>query len=636
MNLFVSEFFDERGLFMGHKPTYEQLEKRVLELEQSEIVLKQAMKSLTEVEKRISLKPKDILSSKADIDALELSDVIDVKAIQSMMDDFHALTNIGIAILDASGNILVATGWQDICVQFHRKHPETLKNCLKSDLELSKGVEPGTFRLYKCKNNMWDMATPIVVGDKRLGSLYLGQFFFEDETPDLEIFRSQARQYGFDEEAYLQAFDRVPRWKRETVDIVMSFYTKLATLISELGYSNIRLAGTLKERTRILNALEKRERFLNEMGRMARIGGWEHDLVTHRVTWTKGIYDIVGLKTDVAPPGVDEQLQFCLPNYRKILEEAYRQTLKGGTSFDLELEIKTTIGERLWCRVYGEAVMSGGKCIKMRGIFQDINERRLMERELARARKLESMGFIAGGLVHDYNNLLSMILGNISTAKEAKGQGEFIDSFLDDAEEATLKAKDLTHRLMTLSKESVSHKRLRSVKDSLEVCAGEVPSFSKCVCDVDIDDDLWLADHDPVQLKYAIRNVIKNAVEAMPKGGVVSLRGENTFLKKGQGGVNFPENPGAYLKISVIDQGVGITRANLGRIFDPYFSTKETEAGKGMGLGLSTAAAIVDKHDGHLAVNSKRGIGTTVQIYLPARPPDDREFIAANPSGEKG
>jgi signal transduction histidine kinase len=474
---------------------------------------------------------------------------------------------------------------------------------------------------------MWDMATPVVVGGKRLGSLFLGQFLFEDETPDLEIFRSQARQYGFDEEAYLQAFDRVPSWKRETVDIVMSFYTKLANLISELGYSNIRLAGTLKERTRILNAFEKRERFLNEMGRMARIGGWEHDLVTRKATWTKGIYDIIGLKTDVEPPGVDEHLQFCPPKHRRILEEAYRQTAKGGAPFDLELEMNTVFGERLWCRVHGEAVMSGGKCVKMRGIFQDISERRRMEQELARARKLESMGFIAGGLVHDYNNLLSMILGNISMAKEGMGQGESIGSFLDDAEEATLKAKDLTHRLMTLSKESVSHKRLRSVKDSLEGCAGEMPRFSKCVCDVDIDDDLWPAEHDSVQLKNAIRNVIKNAIEAMPKGGVVSLRAENVFLKKGQGGADFPENPGAYLKISVSDQGVGITRGNLGRIFDPYFSTKEMGSRKGMGLGLAIAAAIVDKHDGHLAVNSKRGIGTTVRIYLPARPPDDLNML---------
>jgi PAS domain S-box-containing protein len=176
-----------------------------------------------------------------------------------MMDDFFNLTNIGIAILDLHGKVLVATGWQDICTQFHRIHPETCKNCLESDLELSKGVEPGEFRLYQCKNNMWDMATPIIVGDKRIGNLYLGQFLFEDETLDLEVFRSQAQKYGFNEGKYLTALDRVPRWSRQTVNTVMTFYAKLAHMISELSYSNIRINQALKEQNNLFNSLRESE-----------------------------------------------------------------------------------------------------------------------------------------------------------------------------------------------------------------------------------------------------------------------------------------------------------------------------------------------------------------------------------------
>jgi len=616
---------------MASKPTYEQLEKRVLELEQRENALKRAMESLTENEKHAPFATESIFSPETDVDTLKLSNIIDAQAVQAMMGDFFELTNIGIAILDSSGTILVATGWQDICTQFHRKHPETRQNCLKSDLELSKGVESGTFRLYRCKNNMWDMATPIIVGGKRLGNLYLGQFFFEDEVPDLEVFREQAKKYNFDEKEYMEAFDRVPRWKRETVNTVMSFYAKLANLISQLSYSNISSAKTLKERTRILKAFEERERFLNEMGRIAKIGGWEHDLVTRKTFWTKGVYDIIGLEARKEPPGVDEHLDFFPTEHRKTMEDAYGRTARGGAPFDLELPVNTLTGEHLWCRIQGEAVTVNGKCIKMRGVFQDITEKRRMEQALARARRLESMGILAGGLAHDYNNLLSMILGNISMAKDGMGSRGSIADFLDDAEEATLKAKDLTHRLMTLSKGSGFYKKIRSVKDSLEICADEISGFSTCTCNISLDGNLWPVEHDASQLKYAIRNVLENGIEAMPKGGVLTLKAENVVIQNDHRNLDLPKNSGDYIKISVSDQGVGIPRENLARVFDPYFSTKEMGSEKGMGLGLAIAHAIVKKHDGHISIHSKRGSGTTVQIYLPAKGAEDHSHFT-NPT----
>ncbi|MCF8127612.1 MAG: PocR ligand-binding domain-containing protein [Deltaproteobacteria bacterium] len=617
---------------MASKPTYEQLEKRVQALERSEIALKRAMESLTEHEKHAPFATEGIFSPESDVDTLKLSDIIDARAVQAMMDDFFKLTNIGIAILDSSGTILVATGWQDICTQFHRKYPETRRNCLKSDLELSKGVEPGTFRLYRCKNNMWDMATPIIVGGKRLGNLYLGQFLFEDEVPELEVFREQAKKYNFDEKEYMEAFDRVPRWKRETVNTVMSFYAKLANLISQLSYSNISSAKTLKERTRILKAFEERERLLNEMGRIAKIGGWEHDLVTLKTFWTKGIYDIIGLETLKEPPGVDEHLDFFPTEHRKTIGEAYGRTARGGAPFDLELPVNTLTGEHLWCRIQGEAVMASGKCIKMRGVFQDITEKRRMEQALARARRLESMGILAGGLAHDYNNLLSMILGNISMAKDGEGS---IADFLDDAEEATLKAKDLTHQLMTLSKGSGFYKKIRSVKDSLEICANEISGFSTCTCNISLDGNLWPAEHDASQLKYAIRNVLENGVEAMPKGGVLTLKAENVLVQEDHKNLDLPKNSGDYIKISVSDHGVGIPKANLAKVFDPYFSTKENGSEKGMGLGLAIAHAIVKKHDGHIVIHSKRGSGTTVQLYLPAKGAEDPAHFADHSLAEK-
>lgn len=182
---------------------------------------------------------------------LELADIIDVSAMQSLMVNFQRITGMLGAIVDRNGKILVGVGWQDICTTFHRRHPETQQNCVESDTVLARATEPGTFQSYHCKNGMWDMSTPIVVSGQHLGNLYFGQFIYTDEELDLEYFRNQAQRYGFDEAAYLAALDRVPRYDRETVEAVMAFYSKLGAMISALSFSNLNLSRILSERKAI-------------------------------------------------------------------------------------------------------------------------------------------------------------------------------------------------------------------------------------------------------------------------------------------------------------------------------------------------------------------------------------------------
>jgi len=193
----------------------------------------------------------------ADIDNLTLADVIDVEAVQAMMDDFFSFVGIGMTIIDMKGNILVRTGWQEICTSFHRVHPESAKHCVESDTKLVKDIAEGEFRLYRCKNNMWDIATPIIINGKRLGNLFLGQFFFADETVDYEQYRTQARKYGFEEKEYLKALEKVPRWDRTTVYKVMSFYVKLIHMLSSQSCSNIELVRLLSDLDAI-NAKQKK------------------------------------------------------------------------------------------------------------------------------------------------------------------------------------------------------------------------------------------------------------------------------------------------------------------------------------------------------------------------------------------
>lgn len=163
------------------------------EKKRTEEELIEAKERVKESEAAISNKLKAITEPDGDIGTLTLSEIIDVSALQLIMDDFYQLTGMGGAVLDLSGKVLASVGWQDICSKFHRCHPDTLKNCLESDLILSENVAPGTFKAYKCKNNMFDMVTPIMIGEKHVGNVFIGQFFYEDETLDLELFRKQAQ-----------------------------------------------------------------------------------------------------------------------------------------------------------------------------------------------------------------------------------------------------------------------------------------------------------------------------------------------------------------------------------------------------------------------------------------------------------
>ena len=182
-----------------------------------------------------------------------LEDLMDAPLLQEIMDYFYDVTGIPVGIIDLDGRIIVQEGWQDICTRFHRCHPETLRNCLESDCYLTQGIRINQYRQYKCKNNLWDIATPIYINDQRMGHIFLGQFFYEDEPIDYDFFRNQARRYGFDEKAYLQALEQVPRFSRHQVDMSMRFYSKIAVYISQLSFTNIKINETLDELYNVLN-----------------------------------------------------------------------------------------------------------------------------------------------------------------------------------------------------------------------------------------------------------------------------------------------------------------------------------------------------------------------------------------------
>jgi PAS domain S-box-containing protein len=220
---------------------------------------KQAENALRQSEESVRKKLEAIESPDGDIGNLELSDLINIEAVQSVIDDLNNVTHIAMAIIDLDGKILVASGWQDICTKFHRANPDASKYCVESDTELTKDIEPGKSRIYRCKHNLYDLATPLMLGNRRVGNLFLGQFLYSDEDPGYEVFRQQAKRYGFDEKAYMEALDKVPRFTHDEIQKLVTLFGELAALISSMGYSNTKLLQSLEERKQAAAVLRENE-----------------------------------------------------------------------------------------------------------------------------------------------------------------------------------------------------------------------------------------------------------------------------------------------------------------------------------------------------------------------------------------
>jgi PAS domain S-box-containing protein len=243
-------------------------------------------------------------------------------------------------------------------------------------------------------------------------------------------------------------------------------------------------------------------------------------------------------------------------------------------------------------------------------VFRDITEKRKMEQELLKAQQLESIGVLAGGIAHDFNNLLTAILGNISLAKILAPKGEKIHMKLIEAENASMRARDLTQQLLTFSRGGAPVKKTARIDDIIRDSASFTLSGSHSNCRFDIESGLWPVEVDSGQISQVINNLIINADQAMPGGGVVDVTCRNVTVGDEEG---LPVPKGRYIAVSIRDHGVGIPPESIERIFEPYFTTKKS----GKGLGLATVYSIVRNHKGYIEVSSIEGEGTTFTFYLP-------------------
>ncbi|WP_410509350.1 PAS domain-containing protein [Methanosarcina hadiensis] len=316
---------------------------------------------------------------------LELANIIDVKSVQSLMNDFYKLAHTPMALLDLKGNILVSAGWHEICTRFHRVNPEACKHCIESDTILSAGVAPGGHRLYKCKNNLWDAVTPIIVEGQHIGNIFSGQFFLDNEPLNYEIFRSQASKYGFNEEEYIKALEKVPRLSREAVDTSMTFFMTFANMISQLSYGNIKLSRSLDERDSLVAALRESYESFRSVLENSLDSAYRLDFHQARFDYMSPVIEQI---TGFSPEEIDAMTRNDLldrihPDDLPLIVSGTARSLDEGFGTH-EYRFKCKNGEYRWLADHFSIIKDKTGVARFRaGIVRDITEKKQAEKALS-------------------------------------------------------------------------------------------------------------------------------------------------------------------------------------------------------------------------------------------------------------
>ena len=258
-------------------------------------------------------------------------------------------------------------------------------------------------------------------------------------------------------------------------------------------------------------------------------------------------------------------------------------------------------------------------------IREQLQRENRLAADLQRASKLESLGLLAGGIAHDFNNLLTIIMGNLSLSITDPGLSAETQESMRDASNAVTRARDLTQQLLTFSKGGSPVRTAIMLADIVQEVALFSVRGSKVSCVLDFAPDLAPANVDKGQISQVVQNIVINAVQAMPGGGQIFISLKNEQVSNQFGPILAP---GAYLCLTLRDTGPGISPETLGKIFDPYFTTKKS----GSGIGLATVHSIVRKHSGHISVESKLGQGTSFRIWLPAALAEHMEAVGTTSS----
>jgi len=381
------------------------------------------------------------------------------------------------------------------------------------------------------------------------------------------------------------------------------------------------LKNVVKRRTSDLQeneeALKQSELQLAESQRIAHLGNWILDAQSDELQWSDETFRIFGLIPQESEITNTTFINFIHPDDREHLQKVVKNALDNEVHYKLDHRIIRKDGEIRF--VHEEAEVSfdeDGNPIKMVGTVQDITESKHLENQLRQSQKMEAIGQLAGGVAHDFNNILMVILGYANFIIDKEDIDEKIQSDAMEIKNAANRAKSLTRQLLAFSRKQVLQSKvinlnelITNLKNMLTRLIGEDVELITT-----LSPELGQVTADPGQIEQVIMNLAVNARDAMPTGGALVIETANVYLDQNYA-KNHPDvKPGNFVMLAISDTGQGMTKEITEQIFDPFFTTKEQ--GKGTGLGLSTVYGIVKQSGGNIWVYSEPDQGTSFKIYL--------------------
>jgi two-component system cell cycle sensor histidine kinase/response regulator CckA len=387
----------------------------------------------------------------------------------------------------------------------------------------------------------------------------------------------------------------------------------------------IREANARRRRREAEDALVERERALSENEKRtsfalaaARMGVWDVDLATNRLSWSDTMAPLFGLSTTAVPTTLEAALQLVHPDDRADVAMRMEHGVSNHRDWVMEFRAVWADGSTHWLQGHARASYDAeGVPLRLLGIAMDIDQRKALEEQLHQALKLEAIGRLAGGIAHDFNNVLTVILGFGALLSTNLSLDDTAQAHLFAVKKAASHAEGLTRQLLAFSRKQ----RLQPlVLDMNTLIGGLEPMLRQLIAAhieliVSLTADAALIRMDPTQLEQVLVNLALNAADAMPRGGKLTIRTTNESLAEQFERRQVPAIPGTFMLLTVTDTGQGMDEATRRHIFEPFFSTKAV--GKGTGLGLASVYGIVKQSGGDIAIETAAGQGTTFRIYLP-------------------
>jgi PAS domain S-box-containing protein len=546
-----------------------------------------------------------------------------MSVLQKLAEANYRASGMPIGIVDAvDGSVLVGTGWQDICTMYHRANPISAERCRESDDHIKRHASETRPCEYTCKNGLRDIGVPIRVAGQHLATLFLGQFFYEGESPDRAFFIEQARSLGFPERDYLAALDRVPVFSRASAENILAYNMALAQFISDVAEGALRRAHA-EERLR--GAMQRIESLL-ENSPLAVV---EWSSVDFRVArWSHEAERMFGWRAEEVVGKRIDEVSWVVPEDWPLVEQVMKDMLSGQRPRNVSKNRNLRKdGSVIHCEWYNSTVTDSTGKLSVLSLVLDVTERKRIEAELRETnrRKDEFLGMLS----HELRNPLAPIRNSLYILDHAEPTGHRARRAKEVAGRQVAHLTRLVDDLLDVTRIVRGKVELRRTHlDIADLARRTGDDYRALMDEVGLQfaieaptEPVWVHG-DETRLAQVVGNLLQNAAKFTPTGGRVTLA---------------VVQAADAVEVRVRDTGAGIEPELVQDIFQPFVQAKQSLARTegGLGLGLALVKGLVELHGGSVTATSEgreRGAQFTVRLPVaPSRRPDAEPAAASAP-----